>query len=108
MGITTILSPKFLKRDYGTAVFHEHWCPGCGTTHQVAIDNPFRNGARWSWDGNAQAPTLAPSVNCEPDNPQHHCHYFLRAGRIEYQGDCHHALAGKTVDLPDIPANWLD
>ena len=31
------------------------------------------------------------------------CHYFLRAGVIEYLGDCTHALRGQKVMLPDWP-----
>jgi hypothetical protein len=31
------------------------------------------------------------------------CHSFVRAGRIEFLNDSTHALAGKTVDLPDLP-----
>ena len=30
------------------------------------------------------------------------CHLFLRAGRIQFLHDCRHALAGQTVDLPDL------
>jgi hypothetical protein len=30
------------------------------------------------------------------------CHYHLRAGVIEYCGDCAHALAGKSIPLPEI------
>jgi hypothetical protein len=32
------------------------------------------------------------------------CHSFVRNGRIEFLGDCTHALASQTVDLPDLPA----
>jgi hypothetical protein len=31
------------------------------------------------------------------------CHYFIRAGKIEFCGDSPHNLAGQTVDLPDWP-----
>lgn len=31
------------------------------------------------------------------------CHSFVRAGKIEFLGDCTHALAGQTVALPDWP-----
>lgn len=29
------------------------------------------------------------------------CHSFVTDGRIQYLGDCTHALAGQTIDLPD-------
>ena len=33
-----------IKLSHGRAMFH---CPGCGSLHQVAVDAPFDNGARW-------------------------------------------------------------
>ena len=32
--------------------------------------------------------------------------HHIRAGRMQFLGDCTHALAGQTIDLPDLPA-WL-
>jgi hypothetical protein len=32
------------------------------------------------------------------------CHLFLTDGRLQYLGDCTHALAGQTVPLPELPA----
>ena len=106
MGVKEVLSPKLVKRSYGDFTPYEHWCPGCEAMHQIAVDQPFRNGARWSFDGNAGQPTFSPSVNVGPGTKVQ-CHYFIRAGRIEYCADCHHALAGQTVDLPDIPPGWM-
>lgn len=103
-----ILSPKLLRRHIqGELFFHEHWCPGCEVIHLIAVDQPFRNGAQWTYDGNHDAPTFAPSINVGPGTKLQ-CHYFIRAGKIEFCGDSHHALAGKTVDLPDIPPEWID
>lgn len=100
------LSPKLMRIHYegadGGLTLHEHWCPGCNMLHQIAVDRPFRNGHRWSFNGNAERPTFSPSVNVWPGNPQQ-CHYFIRDGRIQFCADSKHALAGKTVDLPDIP-----
>ncbi len=31
------------------------------------------------------------------------CHSFVRDGFIQFLGDCTHALANQTVELPDIP-----
>lgn len=89
-----------------------HWCPGCNRMHAFAIDGSNRNGSQWTWDGNAEAPTCHPSMNItmarhqdqDVTVPAARCHYFLRAGRIEFLGDCTHALAGQTIDLPDLPA----
>lgn len=114
----SLLSPKLVVVSYegqdgSVRVLHEHFCPGCRWMHQIAVDQPFPNGARWSFDGNADAPTFAPSVHIrlgfgDPGKPPRVCHYFIRAGRIEFCGDSTHGLAGQTVDLPDIPAEHLD
>lgn len=64
----------------------------------VTKPNPW--GAIWSFDGNVEAPTFSPSINLVGQ-----CHYFIRAGRIEFCTDSKHELAGQTVPLPDIP-DW--
>ena len=30
------------------------------------------------------------------------CHSFITDGRIQFLSDCTHALAGQTVDLPEV------
>jgi hypothetical protein len=97
------------------------WCPGCDKAHVISP-------AIWTWDGNVEAPTFSPSVlvtsghytpghsgpDCwctynakHPDDPTvfkcERCHSFVRAGRIEFLGDCTHRLAGQTVPLPPWP-----
>jgi hypothetical protein len=101
-----ILSPKLVKRRWGGGWMHEHWCPGCETTHAIAVEQPFGNGARWSFDGNVASPTFSPSINVGP-NSSLQCHYFITAGKILFCGDCHHTLKGQTVDLPDIPKDEI-
>lgn len=91
------------------------WCPGCKMAHAVRIAGA---GSVWGYDGNAEAPTFTPSVlvtipwsrSVEPgDDPAQWrdeiCHSFVRAGMIEFLGDCTHALKGQTVPLPDWPAD---
>jgi hypothetical protein len=81
-------------------------CPGCGTMHQVTVKGQGR--PRWEWNGDADAPTFSPSVLVtwpDPDAPGANlatCHSFVRDGRIEFLGDCTHALARQIVDLPDF------
>lgn len=103
------------RHDYGGHV--AHWCPACGELHEFAVDRPFRNGARWTMTGDAAAPTFSPSMNIRvgpyPASSKKAgatdvCHYFIKAGRIEYLGDCTHDLRGKTVELPDLPQSVLD
>jgi hypothetical protein len=103
------------------------WCPGCDESH-VVMTGP----GGWQWDGNVDAPTISPSVlvtsghylsthklgdSCwctynekqaaggEKPSPFkcERCHSFVRAGQIQFLGDCTHALNGKTVPLPDWP-----
>jgi hypothetical protein len=118
------ISAKLRSAEGGRLTF---WCPGCKEMHQVSVDGP---GAVWGWDRNVDAPTFTPSVlmtsghyvsshkegdacwcsynKANPDRPApftcKRCHSFIRAGRIQFLGDCTHALAGQTVDLPDLPA----
>jgi hypothetical protein len=86
------------------------WCPGCASAHVVSD----------SWEVDTETATISPSVLVHShktlidpdltgdaltapenitDTPQ--CHSFVTNGRIEFLGDCTHALAGQTVDLPD-------
>ena len=102
----------------GLVMFH---CPGCKTGHQVVVD-----GSRgWTWNGDGDRPTFTPSILCQgtvPITDEQHarimagekvqpaplvCHSYVTDGRIQFLGDCTHALAGQTVDLPDMTgARW--
>jgi len=79
-------------------------CPGCDTWHTVRVQAPHN----WTWNGDLERPTLSPSVFVNaPGNPHRHptepsCHSFVTDGRIQFLGDCTHALAGQTVDLPEV------
>lgn len=104
-------------------------CPGCEEMHQVTTgEGP---GPRWSFNGDYERPTFNPSILIRSGHflPGHkagdscwctfcaedeadgspgfsckQCHSFVRDGRIEFLGDCSHALAGQTVPLPDPDA----
>lgn len=96
-------------------------CPGCEELHIVRV-SPSLNPS-WDYNGNPDAPTFAPSILVQgvsavkdakgewtgefvygPDgNPlPMRCHSFVTNGHIQFLGDCTHALAGQTVDLPDL------
>jgi hypothetical protein len=103
-------------------------CPGCGMSHMVNVASTVH--PVWTWNGSMDRPTFTPSVLVSwdsmseaarkrsrifreqhgryPDhaeNPydEHHvCHSFVTDGRIQFLGDCTHALAGQTVDLPEV------
>ena len=101
------------------------WCPACNEPHAVRLE-----GADvWTYNGKPEAPTFLPSVDvssghymrehvagqpcwCTYNAAQRakgdeesgfkccRCHSFVTDGRIQFLGDCTHALAGQTVDLP--------
>lgn len=110
------LSGKLRSIAYGDRPAVGFWCPGCETMHVVTTDAP----RGWKFDDNHDAPTFAPSVlvtyngrDAGQDRghgkaPPARCHSFVRAGRIEFLSDCTHALAGQTVDLPDLPPGLTD
>lgn len=88
-----------------------HWCPACAELHPFSCEEPQRNGAKWTWNGDAYFPTFEPSMNIRtgpfPDGRFEVCHYFLRGGVIEYLGDCTHGMAGMKVAIPVIPEEKL-
>lgn len=93
---------------------HAHYCPGCERMHVIPDS--------WKFDGNVDCPTFDPSVNITypgPDAgkmgddghraPQACCHYFLKAGILNFCGDSTHKLAGlQSVELPDLPESYKD
>lgn len=111
MGGFTKLS-NVLKKSEGTLFFY---CPGCQYLHGV---NTVNNGSPcWSWNGNVDAPTFAPSILVrtgravdpnhvpESDDIPEVCHSFVKDGQIQFLSDCSHKLAGMTVPLPFLPDN---
>lgn len=101
------------------------WCPGCDMAHR--IQHGSGSGSRWGWNGDVDKPTFTPSVlvrgsemtekgradyeACRAagfpkpapesfENKPSVCHSFVKDGRIQFLGDCTHALAGWTVELP--------
>jgi hypothetical protein len=101
------------------------WCPGCDGAHMIRHGDGPRPS--WSWNGNAEKPTFSPSIlvrateltekgraaldawraaGCPRTGEAFEtvptvCHSFVIDGRIQFLGDCTHALAGQTVDLPE-------
>ncbi len=84
------------------------YCPACAETHIIRVDVP---GA-WTYDGNDAAPTITPSVKCEVRTPPDEqgnttliscCHSVITAGKIQFCGDCTHALANQAVPMVEFP-----
>lgn len=84
---------------------YSFWCPGCQRGHMVHVDSVNSVGAKWTFNGNGDAPTFSPSIHLQVEYGDGHretrCHSFITDGMIQFLGDCTHALAGQTVPLPD-------
>jgi len=97
---------------------YAHWCPGCEGMHVISTEAPYT--VHWGFDGNVELPTFTPSVKITYNGadagqmrddhraPPACCHYFVRAGQLEFCGDSTHALAGRTVPLPPLPEPLRD
>lgn len=70
------------------------WCPGCNQAHCVPFVNaPQPYPDKWAYDGNQFEPTLSPSIRTV------NCHVVVTKGVLNYQSDCKHSLAGKSVPM---------
>ncbi|NNP71235.1 DUF6527 family protein [Acinetobacter sp. Ac_5812] len=74
-------------------------CAGCKTLHPLHVGPHHK--IRWDFDGNLEQPTFSPSLMVNGGHSSQ-CHSFIRNGQIQFLSDCHHALAGQTVDLPEV------
>lgn len=94
------MKPKLTEMAPGILAFH---CPGCGYGHPFHVAAPGATHGRpvWDWNGSMDKPTFRPSLLVNGFDPATRCHSFVTDGRIQFLNDCHHALAGQTVDLPD-------
>ena len=112
--------PRVTLIDWGADRAATFKCPGCGDTHVIRVSGP----KAWGFNGSVERPTFTPSLlvrtghfvtpgecwcnydKAHPDDASgfacYRCHSFITDGRIQFLGDCTHALAGQTVDLPEI------
>jgi Family of unknown function (DUF6527) len=83
-------------KPYGWVIY----CPGCDEYHVI--------DTRWTFTGTLDKPTFRPSLLVWQGNTnkERRCHSFITDGRIQFLGDCYHALRGQTVDLPDLPREY--
>lgn len=104
-------------------------CPGCKFGHSFNIKPNADNGVggckpTWTFNGDVYKPTFRASLLVRYTKrltEEEHtrimagekvtpvdmvCHSFVTDGKIEFLSDCTHALAGQTVELPDI--DWGD
>lgn len=82
--------PKVLSGPHGHLIF----CPACECGHLF--------DSRWTFNGDVNKPTFRASMLVNGSTPEKRCHSFVTDGKIEFCGDSAHALAGKTVELPDF------
>jgi hypothetical protein len=80
----------------GTAAFH---CPACDEDHFVKVEG---EGA-WDWQGGLEEPTFRPSILVSWGNlsSSRRCHSWINEGRITYEQDSTHDMAGLTATLPE-------
>ena len=83
---------------YGEPAF---FCPGCNRQHIVHVSKPNEWAAIWTWNKSLDKPTFTPSLHVNSSDPESCCHSFVRNGFIQFLPDCHHELAGKTVEIPE-------
>lgn len=108
----TRITPKLRRLDLPNGT--QQWfffCPGCRCAH-------FFETPRWKFDGNAEAPTFAPSLRMfywatcddgkivEPRKRVTTCHLFVAKGKLQFCADCPHELASKNVDMIEFPDNY--
>ena len=99
--------PKLRKTGDRVAYF----CPPCDTIHQVRVEGNHAQGPVWGFNGDMDKPTFTPSVRVTwPAGKvsEKCCHHYVTDGRIQYLGDCTHAMAGQTIDLPELPDRYSD
>ena len=73
---------------------HLYNCPGCKYEHAFSPN-------MHQYDGNADKPTISPSLLLSNPQNVHTCHSFVKNGFIQFLGDCWHELKNQTVELPD-------
>jgi hypothetical protein len=110
------ITPKLRSTTHGFA----WWCPACEEVH------PLPSG--WTFNGDLDKPTFSPSFRhsgkqivkidgkwngewvCDESGRAVDwcCHYVVTNGQVAYCGDCTHAMAGKTIEMPDLPPHLRD
>jgi hypothetical protein len=78
-------------------------CPGCKRHHHIPVQGPH---PVWGFNGDIDSPTFTPSINSYYEGPggvpMKICHSFVKAGYIQFLGDCYHELKNQTIPLPEV------
>ncbi|CCH54500.1 hypothetical protein BN8_03676 [Fibrisoma limi BUZ 3] len=94
---------KLMEIINGKTFSHIFFCPGCQCGHGVNV-KPDNQAPVWTLVGTLDNPTVQPSIRVQSGNEHGPtvCHSFITDGKIQFLSDCTHALAGQTVELPDM------
>lgn len=89
---------KVIKIENGNPHTHMFHCPGCKFGHGFS-------DKIWTYNGDGNSPTIRASILVRGHNDlvgDFICHSFVTDGKIQFLNDCTHALAGQTVELPEL------
>lgn len=92
---------KHIYEETGKEYHHRqflYWCKGCGYEHAFGLRS---EGGHHTFNMDLNNPTVNPSL-LQNFTPGRLCHSYIKDGKIQYLSDCQHALAGQTIELPDI------
>ena len=87
-------------KDGSGSIQYWFFCPGCENHHAYTVP-------RWTFNGDMERPTFTPSLLCNADHIPSRCHLFMTDGKIQFLSDCHHKLAGQTVEMEDCE-EWME
>lgn len=76
-------------------------CPACGIQHCINTEYPNAAGVKFTWDGSWEEPTITEPVAVIAGNKSS-CGFRLTKGSLTFHEDCHHSLAGTTVELDEV------
>jgi len=82
------------------------YCPACECLHRARLTHFLDPKNVWEYNGNPESPSLSPSCRLVTGDKEC-CHFTLEDGVLIYDKDSTHELAGKNVDLPDIPPEMV-
>ncbi len=90
----------YVSVEGGPILGYTFYCPGC--EHHHAFTTHESQKLVWSFNGDLERPTFAPSLVNTTARGERKCHLFVRDGRIEYLNDCFHKLKGATIPMEKL------
>lgn len=73
------------------------WCPACKTGHAMDLDK-----FEWQISGPPNAPTVRPGFVIPRTATSQRCRLYITAGMIDYQADCDHEFAWRTLPMEEF------